>query len=128
MYREGKAVMRIEDFLDEPDTIMTLLVSHGDDVKFKSPELKPIPGGFRVKETGTHYIDVLRMLYNWRITITPKEGSASFRLRSWCYAGTDVYAFTAAVVAVVMWDGAADTEPVGWNKNVQTGEWREPSP
>lgn len=24
------------------------------------------------------------------------------------------------------WDGAAGSEPEGWNKNGQTGEWRKP--
>jgi hypothetical protein len=32
----------------------------------------------------------------------------------------------AAVLAVEAWDGSDDTGLEGWNKNNQTGEWREP--
>lgn len=31
-----------------------------------------------------------------------------------------------AVLAAADWDGGDDTEPVGWNKNGRTGEWRPP--
>jgi hypothetical protein len=27
--------------------------------------------------------------------------------------------------AAAMWDGSDDSEPLGWNKNGQTREWRE---
>ena len=29
--------------------------------------------GYRVKQTGTHYIDILRMIFNWRIVTTPVD-------------------------------------------------------
>lgn len=87
--------------------------------------LQPCDGGFRVKETETHYIEVVRMIYNWRLATTPKHSPMTYD-RSWCYAGTGAPSFTAAVLAARAWDGADGTEPVGWNKNNQTGDWREP--
>lgn len=88
--------------------------------------LTPIDGGYRVKETPTHYIDVMRMLFSWRI-VTSRKDSPGWPERGWCYNGTGYPALIAACLAANAWDGADGTEPVGWNKNVQTGEWREPA-
>lgn len=82
-------------------------------------------GGYRVKETETHWVDVVRMIYNWRVARTPKDAPWRYD-RGWCYAGTDPASFITAVLAALAWDGADSTEPAGWNKNIQTGEWREP--
>lgn len=83
-----------------------------------------IEGGWRIKQTQHHYIDVMRMMFNYRIVTTPVSFPMVYD-RHWCYQGTDSRAFTHAVVAAAMWDGSDDTEPEGWNKNGQTGEWRE---
>jgi hypothetical protein len=88
-------------------------------------EVTPIDGGFRVKETETHYIDVLRMIFNWRVARSPKECGWSYD-RHWCFAGTSFVTLLRAVSAAAEWDGADDTSPAGWNKNGQTGEWRVP--
>lgn len=84
----------------------------------------PIAGGLRVKTTATHHIDMLRMLFNWRICTTP-IGEPNCYDRHWCYKGTGLDTFMAAVLAAHAWDGAEGTEPDGWNKNGQTHEWRE---
>lgn len=87
----------------------------------------PIDGGMRIKlnDAGTHYIDVLAMLYNYRIVLTPID-RPMFIDRHWCYAGLGGPMLLRAAAAAYAWDGALDTEPVGWNKNGQTGEWRPP--
>jgi hypothetical protein len=82
-------------------------------------------GGFRVKETPWGYVDVVPMIYNWRVCRIPLNDPFSYD-RGWCYAGTGPASFAAAVLAARAWDGGDDTEPAGWNKNVQTGEWRAP--
>ena len=87
--------------------------------------LTRIEGGYRIKETETHYIDVVRMLYNWRVVRTPKNSPLTWD-RGWCYSGTGWDTLMAAALAAWNWDGGDDTEPPGWNKNVQTGEIREP--
>jgi hypothetical protein len=88
-------------------------------------EVTPVDGGFRVKETDTHQVDVLRMIFNWRIARTPKDRPEQYD-RHWCYAGTSWATLVTAVHAAAEWDAADGTEPEGWNKNGQTGEWREP--
>lgn len=88
-------------------------------------EVVPIDGGYRVKETDRHWIDVLRMFFSWRIATTPKDCPQGYD-RHWCYAGTSVMALIRTAGAAAEWDGADGTEPEGWNKNGQTREWREP--
>ena len=84
-----------------------------------------INGGFRVKETPAHWVDVVRMIYNWRVARTPKAMPMTYD-RHWCFAGAGWPSLVAAVLAAAEWDVGDDTSPVGWNKNGQTGEWREP--
>lgn len=72
-------------------------------------------GLWRVKETATHYIDVMPMAYNWRIVTTPKSCELVWD-RGWCYQGTGPATFTAAVLAAWAWDGSDDTEPAGYFK------------
>ena len=89
--------------------------------------LAPIDGGWRVKtnDAGTHYIDVLVMIYSYRIAWTP-VGVPLLIQRHWCYAGRTQADLLRCVAAARAWDGAPDTEPVGWIKNGQTREWRAP--
>lgn len=86
-----------------------------------------IPGGFRVKDTGTHHVDILLMIYNWRVARTSKACDESCD-RHWCYSGTSWITLVRAAFAAAEWDGGDDTDPAGWNKNGQTGEWRAPQP
>jgi hypothetical protein len=88
-------------------------------------DVVPVDGGFRVKETETHYVDVLRMIFNWRVARTPKDRPWSYD-RHWCFAGTSFTTLLRAVSAVAEWDAGDGTGPAGWSKNGQTSEWREP--
>ena len=90
----------------------------------------PILGGYHVKDTadGQHCIDVMRMLYNWRLVLAPKPPLA---LRehwvvdaAFCYFGHGVdaqgrertmeQAYLNALAAAQVWDGTG--EPVGYDK------------
>lgn len=87
----------------------------------------PIDGGWRIKEndTGTHYIDVMVMAFNYRITLTP-IAMPYVHDEYWCYAGRTQADLLRTVAAAYAWNGDPNTEPDGWNKNGQTKEWREP--
>jgi hypothetical protein len=87
--------------------------------------IKDIDGGFRVRETETHVIDIHRMIFNWRITRTAKNKPLTYD-RAWCFYGTDIISLLRTVKAAVYWDGADDTAPEGWDKNVTTGEYSRP--
>lgn len=86
--------------------------------------IEAIDGGFRVKQTPTHYIDVMRMIYNWRVCRTPKARAYTFD-RGWCYFGTDGITLLKAVGAALEWDGADATTPAHWDKNAMTGEYAD---
>jgi hypothetical protein len=81
--------------------------------------------GWRVKSTATHHLDVVIMMFNYRIVTTRRDMPGIYD-RYWCYAGRSPAVLLAAVAAAFAWDGSDDTEPVGWNKNGETGEWRAP--
>jgi hypothetical protein len=90
--------------------------------------ITPIEGGWRIHDNlaGTHWVDVLAMLYNYRIVLTPKAAPYLY-VAHWCYSGKGRVDLMRTVVAAMEWDGTVGTEPVGWNKNGQTGEWRSPT-
>lgn len=72
-------------------------------------------GAWRVKETATHWIDVVPMIFNWRVATTPKTDPLTYD-RAWCYQGTGPAAFAAAVLAAWAWDGSSGSEPAGYFK------------
>jgi len=80
-------------------------------------------GVVHIKETETHFICLQQMIFNWRLVTAPKDDPLGYD-RGWCYFGTDKESFTKAALAAEAWDGAEDTEPPGWNKNIKTGEIR----
>ena len=87
-------------------------------------DIKVIDGGWRVKETDTHYIDVLEMIYNFRVAATPKSDLSCYDA-GYCYIGRDVGTFMRAVLGANAWDGPGHGDPPGWDKNALTGEWSE---
>lgn len=86
--------------------------------------ITPIDGGYRVAENETHYFDVMRMMFNWRVCLTPKACPQVVDL-GFCYKGTDLLALLTAIAAAKLWCHEGTAEPPGWNKNVRTGEWRQ---
>jgi hypothetical protein len=79
---------------------------------------------WRVKETETHYIEILGMLFNFRIVTTPKR-SPSIWDRGWCYQGNGVSSWLTVCLAATVWDGSAGTEPAGYFK--RAGHWGPPN-
>lgn len=92
--------------------------------------LTPIDGGFHVKDLEDgHCIDVLRMLYNWRIVMSDSgfDGTPHLGIiHAYCYFGFDQddqgnprtmeTAFIRAVGAALAWDGTGD--PANYDKKV----------
>lgn len=71
--------------------------------------------GYRIKETETHYIDVIQMIFNWRVIAVPKSMPQVID-RGWCYQGTGLDGFLPAALAAIAWDGSEYTEPPGYFK------------
>lgn len=73
---------------------------------------------WRVKTTARHYIEVIPMAFNFRLhTVRTDGGPWAWSERYWCYEGRGPGTFLAAVLAAAAWDGADDSEPVGWLKS-----------
>lgn len=99
----------VYDQLGEAEPPARLPLMHSvDDVQVVEP------GRFRVKETPTHYVEVLMMIFNSRIVTTPKDEPREYD-RYWCYYGDG--RATAAILAAMAWDPTVDEQPVGWVKN-----------
>lgn len=79
----------------------------------------------KVSECGRYFVGVMRMGYNWRLVTSPMRAEW-WPERFWCYAGTGPSSLVAAALAGLAWSGCDDSEPLGWNKDGQTGEWRPP--
>lgn len=92
-------------------------------------DLTPIHGGFHVKDAadGLHCIDVLQMMYGWRLVLCDKRPGQREHWTldgAWCYfgSGNDEYglprsmeqAFLNATVAALAWDGKG--QPDGFDK------------
>jgi hypothetical protein len=63
-------------------------------------------------EVGPYWVDIIPMIYNHRVTLTPKDSPDGYVV-GWCYPS-----ILAAVAAVAAWDPAAEPEPVGYAKRV----------
>ena len=96
----------------------------------RAVELTAMPGGWCVRRLDERRcLDVVRMLYNWRLVVTvrpadrPHDGREDIE-QAWCYYGhgthpdgaprTLEHAFYAAVAAAASWDGTGT--PPGANK------------
>lgn len=77
---------------------------------------RPITGGWRVRETGRYFVDVLVMAYgNTRIAITPKDDESGYD-RGWCYHEEPWH----TVLRCLTFDPDSGGEPVGWIKEAGT--------
>ena len=90
--------------------------------KLEELDLGPFTQGFRVHETDDYFIDVIEMLFNWRVVAAPKSCPLTYDA-AYCYIGKDQPTFIAAVLGARVWDGPGTGHPPGWDKYVNTGEW-----
>lgn len=88
------------------------------------PEVDGIIPGFRVRQVGDTYLDVLHMLFgNKRLVVTPVKTQWCY-VGGWCYQGPQ--AFLVAVQQCLVWPEDDLTHvPWGWHKDVTTGQ-RQP--
>lgn len=93
-----------------------------------------IDGGYCIKRVSDrHCVDVLRMMHNWRVTRTERPAGVDEHGycgmdRGYCYFGhghdaagsprTMTHAKLRAIAAALAWDGADDTAPEGFDKDV----------
>lgn len=74
---------------------------------------QPVPNGresFTIAEDDEHFYDLVPMLFNHRLVITPKESLYRW-VWGWCFDGP-----VEAILAMRVWDPETQNEPVGWKK------------
>lgn len=64
-------------------------------------------------------VELWRMLFTFRITITSPQNDGICWDDAWCFTDGRL---SEAVFAFQSWDG--EGEPVGWNKHPVSGRWR----
>lgn len=79
-------------------------------------------GTYRLKETDTHWVDVVPQIFNWRICLTPKS-DPRFYDRGYCYTGNNPIP---AILAAMEWDPETQPEPKGWVKAIDGTHRRRP--
>lgn len=65
---------------------------------------------WHVGETATHFVDIIPMIFNHRLVLTPKACPQTYDA-GWCYPSLD-----AALVAFALWDIELEPEPSGYIK------------
>jgi hypothetical protein len=69
-------------------------------------------GSYTLKTTATHNIDLVLMITNWRIVMTPKDFVYVWD-HGWCYSG---HSLLVPVAAAFAWDPDTEAEPLGFVK------------
>lgn len=77
-------------------------------------EFNPDVYGWTIKSTATHNIDVCKLLFHYRIAMTPIEKPFGWD-HGWCYSGGRDDLMD-AVIAAIAWDPDTEAEPFGWSK------------
>ena len=91
-------------------------MSNGDDTVI-GDGYRVIGDGYCVhRPDSEHCVDVLRMIWNWRVVLTArKDGDPHLtHERGYCYFGLDYPVFLRALKAARAWDGQGD--PEGYDK------------
>lgn len=67
---------------------------------------------FTVARVGEYWVDIVPMVFNHRVVLTPVDRPAGYAV-GWCYPS-----MTAALLAVRAWNPAEADEPAGFTKRV----------
>jgi hypothetical protein len=75
------------------------------------------PGTYTVKETEHWLVEVVEMIYNFRIVLTEKASPDSWEW-GWCYQGKDIGSLLTVASAAREFDPETQTEPEDYFKAV----------
>lgn len=81
-------------------------------MKIHEPTWNEVRAVFTVGETDTHFIEIIPMIHNHRVVLTPKNATYGYDV-GWCYPNMDL-----AIAAVMLWYLTDATEPVDYIKRV----------
>lgn len=72
---------------------------------------------YTVKQCGDWLVEIVPMIFNYRIVLTPAADPDSYAY-GWCYFGGSEASMARAVMAAVAFDPRVDLEPHGYDKAV----------
>jgi hypothetical protein len=75
-----------------------------------------VTGGFLLERTDEHIIEVVEMIYNWRLVISLPELHGLVYEKGYCYFGRGPEPLTRAILAAQQWRDPLNTDPVGFDK------------
>jgi hypothetical protein len=75
--------------------------------------------GVRVMTTDRCHVDLVRMIFNWRICETDLGAGLSYG-RYWCFPGTGNETFDRALAEALRYGGRPDDQPAGFIKSWET--------
>lgn len=75
-------------------------------------------GCLTVRERGDYLVEIIGMIYNYRLVITPKSNLDIYEA-GWCYFGTDPVTFARVLAAAQRFDPMTQTDPEGYDKALQ---------
>ena len=75
-------------------------------------------GSITVVERAGYLIELIPMVYNWRLVLTPMDLPLCYDA-GWCYFGTDEATFERAHAAALAFDPVTQAEPEGYDKALQ---------
>lgn len=73
-------------------------------------------GSFIVRRDGEVVIEVVPMIFNWRLLVATEDAFGRWYEHGYCYFGTGPDALLRALAAAEVWDDPLNTEPVGYDK------------
>jgi hypothetical protein len=76
------------------------------------------PSTYTVKETEHWLVEVVEMIYNFRIVLTEKAGNTDTWEYGWCFRGKDIGDLLTVASAAREFDPETQTEPEGYFKAV----------
>ncbi len=87
-----------------------------DESKYLIASLTPVRGGYIIRRTDEYVIEVIQMLFNWRLYVALPEHYGQVYEHGFCYYGTGPDPFILAVKAGQQWRDPLNTDPVGFSK------------
>ncbi len=82
------------------------------------PYERTADGGFIIKRTDEFVIDVVPMIYNWRLHVATPEAYGAFYEKGYCFFGLGLDVLVKAVTAAEEWAKGDPfvTDPPGFDK------------
>lgn len=95
---------------------MTSLELHPKHDESLTDDLESIRGGWIVQRNSEYVVDIVYMLFNWRIHVAYADSYGTSYVHGYCYFGLGDDTLARALTAARKWSDPLRTHPVGFDK------------